>query len=415
MRTRRNMMRTLLADLFFFAMLHSLFSVGTYIIYQDLYCGAWGLLFALPFALMTLARQYIPSAHTHAHGNYLFGILVPLPALLVFLLPLPTAGRVLALFAMAVCIVYSVLVRLYGPDKLSLLEPGQVTVCLIVNALLSFSAGFVGMSRAALFTDIWTALLLVFQLIYHHSNRVDLALDVLGDTKESRAKKVLKFNNGALLVFLLPVVGLLAFLAVGSFKRLDSFVMWGMGSALGRFLMRVQSIARPDMKPPPPTEPIAVPGVSAGVPPHGVWMQWLRNFYQIALWVLIVAAAVFLAAAALYALYRLYRRFGVVEGLDEESGDEQESLLPELEPEDLPNFLRSLRHVPTFGKSERDRVRRRYYQRIQRHIQRGVPIRHADTPREIAEKITPIDTEAQALTAEYMTARYSREEAATEA
>ena len=393
---RRVLLRALLADLFFFANLHSFLSVAVYIAFQDLRYSFLALLLAIPFALTVLVRL-------RTRNIFLFSALTVVAAGLVLVLPAERIARIIFLIAGFAMVVYAFFIRLRGSMGL---EWGSVALWIVLNMILVFNAGFMEMQPATTLTGLWVAVMFICHLVYVQTLQTDLALDVLADTLQTRRRRIEDFNNKIMGAFLVPA-GLLLF-GVGFVptQLMDKLLARGLGGALMGFFKWLSSLRLPKQE---DTGPAASspPGDDAGellireVP-------WLQTLYNVAIWLILTLVVLAFLALILYALYRLYRRFYDTRGLAD--GDERESLLPELQIMDLPGFFRRLRRGPVFGKSERQQIRKQYYRKIQRHIRKGIVVRRTDTPWEIADKLSAVDGEVSALTARYNQARYSREE-----
>ena len=398
MQKRRALLRILLADLFFFAILHSILSVILYIDHHDSRPAVWALLLVLPLSLMILVRL-------RAKNIFVFFLLLALPVVLTSVLPIAVGMKVYMLIGVGACALYCVVVRLRGSMALDF---GMVGFWLIFNMLQVQLAGFAGMQEASLFAGYWAVVMILCHLIYVQTLRADAALEVLQNSIQSRIQSVLQFNNRILAAFLVPLALVLGFIGLVPTKILDNFLLQRIGSVvLGffRWLKSLEHLFR--RKSPSEPEVSEIPPVVDSGELTLRDVEWIRMLYQGIIW--LISALVILAVVLLvvYALYRLYRQFYNSKPLN---GDERESLLPDLRLEDLPGFLRSLRRGPHFGRSERQQIRRQYYRKVQRLIRKGAQVRATDTAWEIAGKVGAQDGDIPALTAAYNTARYSRED-----
>jgi hypothetical protein len=395
MTRRRVLIRTLLADLFFFALLDCVLIAVLQFVYRDRAIAALTFALLVPILAMSVTRYYISNFFLFV-GIHLVLLCFPL------LLGLDFLAQVLFCLFLLACAIYSVVVRLRGDWRINTV---MALVCAATAAAIGFVLDFFGRGGVADFLALWAFVMLFCYILHTQTAQVDSSLDVLSGSAKQPIGTMLRFNNILIAVFLLPVLvaGLLSPLF-----PLDRLLggLWGMLSILlRRFFAFISGFFTGEEILFDESTQEQSGNMLDGVmldssTQRPAWVETLEEIFRTALIVAIGIGAVLLV---LYAAYRLYKRFYASRSTD---GDVREYIGPEIDRDRLQDLWRGVRsRLPVFGRSEEEKIRRQYFRRVRRHIRKGVAVAKADTTGQIEGKIRPSE-DITALTEQYDRARY---------
>jgi hypothetical protein len=395
MTRRRVLIRTLLADLFFFALLDCVLTAVLQFIYQDRALAALTFALLLPVLAMSVTRHFISN----------FFLFIGIHLLLLFsplLLRLDLLAQILFCLFLLACAVYSVAVRLRGDWRINTV---MALVCASAAAAIGFVLDFFGRGGAADFLAVWAFVMLLCYILHTQTAQVDSSLDVLSGSAKQPIGTMLRFNNILIAVFLIPVLaaGLLSplfpldRLLGGVWMVLSRFLRWIFALIGGLFTGEEVLLEESTQEQSGNMLDGVILDSSAQRP---AWIEMLEEIFRTILIIAIAAGAVLLV---IYAVYRLYKRFYASRSTD---GDVREYIGPEMDRDRLQDLWRGFRsRLPSFGRSEEEKIRRQYFRRVRRHIRKGVAVEKADTTGQIEGKIRPSEDIA-ALTEQYNHARY---------
>jgi hypothetical protein len=395
MTRHRVLIRTLLADLFFFALLDCVLIAILQFVYRDRGLAALTFALALPLLAMSVTRHYISNFFLFL-GVHLLLLFFPL------LLGFPLLVRVLFCLFLLACMIYSVVVRLRGDWRISTV---MALVCAATAAAIGFVLDFFERGGVADFLAAWAFVMLLCYILHTQTAQVDSSLDVLSGSAKQPIGTMLRFNNILIAVFLVPVIaaGLLSplfplnRLLGGLWVVLSGFLRWFFALIGGLFPGEEVLLEESAQEQSSNMLDEMSLGFTAERP---AWVEMLEEIFRTILIVAIAAGAVLLI---IYAVYRLYKRFYASRSTD---GDVREYIGPEMDRDRLQDLWRGFRsRLPGFGRSEEEKIRRQYFRRVRRHIRKGVAVGKADTTGQIEGKIRPSEDIA-ALTEQYNRARY---------
>jgi hypothetical protein len=318
------------------------------------------------------------------------------------LLPFSVAWRAVLFPFMLISAAYSILIRLTNGWRA---EASAVYVCVGADVILMFVADYFKFQAVNGILSFWAFVAVLAHLAYTQTLRVDRTLDILSAKARQPVGTILRFNNIIIILFL-ALAGAAAMLSgIVPLQRVGTLVI-GLVLWVIRQIARLINMLLPDSSSPPAeAPPNASPAAELMPMERGETSQFWHMLEQIFLYlinILLVAAVLFGIG---YLIYRFYRKFHITR---REDGDLREYLGPEPIFENISASLRSFfDHLPFSRKSDRERVRREYYQTIKKHIRRGVPVQASDTTGQIQEKLLSAEDIAE-LTGRYDRARYSR-------
>lgn len=393
MTRRRVFLRAQLADLAVYVFLCACAGSVLFLLFREEWLFYAPAALLAPLLLMTLVRRKVGSFVLFMLCHILLG-LSPLA------LPMHT---VIIVFSMAVTVIgaiYSTAVRVRGEKGL---DRGFALVAVLILAGVSIFLNYVGYPKLTGLLAVYAFVILLGYLICSQTFQVDYTLDILSKAANQPRKTMLRFNNGILVAFLIPV-GVAAL--ISPFLPLDRVVL-AVGEVLRRFLRWLFTyIAAFFSGEAPVPEEAPLPDQSTDAfwaTPPAETPYWLEVLEAIVYYVLNAAVLVGAIALVVYVIYRLYKRFHSTVTAD---GDVREYIGPQLTREKLESRWRRFRdRLPSFGRDDRERVRRVYFRKVRAQIRKGVDVQAADTTGEIRQKLAPSE-EFNTLTGQYNAARY---------
>lgn len=450
---RRTFIRTIIIELIFFAILHSLVSTLSYALFADLTPALLTFLLLIPYFGMYLVRGakniavflgahialtawplFLPAIWTpggsgipgisgasvmsgaaeglfNADGLRLFATLPGAPLSYMLngvpmqnIAPLRICWFIFLIFAA----IRSIRARLKGPEHY---ETGYLIFCIALLTALSLISGYFEMRAVTAVNAIWAFMMITGYLVYNQTIRIDESLGILQFSGKQPVNAIIRFNNAILAVFLIPVVlfaimspwlpldriaGLIGMVLIAVLRVVFRFVGWFMS------LFESESAEVPPDEIPP--EPDSGPFM-ADTQETPAWLALIQAIINVLLQILIVAL---IAGALAYGAYRFYKKFVATRGKgggEAIAGDTSEYIGPKLAAKPIAEALNSLlrRLSP---RSESERIRRLYFKKVRWHIRHGAEIQRADTAGQIAAKLRPAEN-IDELTAQYERARYS--------
>ncbi|MCL2057251.1 MAG: hypothetical protein FWH02_08560 [Oscillospiraceae bacterium] len=399
MTQRRVFIRSLLGDIFFFGLAHSLICIGRYLPGGERITAISVLSLAVPFFLMVVSRRVVKSFILFAAVHI---ALVTLPLWLPIFLPLSMAERSLLLIALVAFLIYSFIVRLKGA---LVLETGTAMFgagALIITDVLLARLG--NRELAALHLS-WAFVFLLGNLLHDQILSVDSSMDILSGAAHQPIPSILRFNNALIAVFAVFVGGaayLSGFMPLGRIlgtagNILLEGLVWLLRLIPGREY--APEFEGPGPASAPPVQ--APPEFPDDVREPPAWLMLLGEIFYYAV---ITAIAAGFLLLLLYSIFRLYRRFHTTRTQD---GDVREYIGPVPEARQIFGFIKKIR-LRVYD-AEQNRVRRRYARKVRRNIRKGVQVALSDTTGEIYAKLPKQDGMAE-LTREYNFVRYGRAE-----
>lgn len=400
MTKRRAYIGILLSDIFVFALLNSVIASAFYLFFQEKQAPYLTLVLAIPFFLMRFVRRNV--------NNFLVFLLSHI--VLIFFplfLPVHHLASLFAFLAMLIAGIYSTYVRIKGRW---LIEKDVVIFAIALIAVIYGVLEYFSLSGVAALLTAWAFVIILCYIIQSQIYQLDFTLSLLSDTAGQPLPTILRFNNGILAAFLLPVI-LVA--AVSLFKPLDQLLrLIGRGIYLAiRWFYSVLSALFMGDEPPPMEEVLPqdspMQNPMEGLPPPTKAPRWLEILDTILYYLIHIILIAGLIALIVFLIYRLYKRFHAPMPEDD---DIREDIDREVTRESIQDSLRNFwNRLPFFGRDQRAKIRRAYFRKVRQYIRKGVGIQKTDTTGEIKEKIKP-DEDIALLTEQYNKARYGREE-----
>jgi hypothetical protein len=304
-----------------------------------------------------------------------------------------------------ISMIYSVVVRIRG-DWCP--EFPVTAFFVVVNAVAALVLGYFNIHQPAGVLFFWVFIMIAAMLVCRQTVAVDASLALLADTARQPVGTTLRYSNLVLAAFMLPVglIGLLsAFLPLDMLGRFLVEGVLALLRGIARFIAWVMSLfgRAPAAESAPPSEQTAQsPDMSALGPPGETpaWLEILEQVFIVLALAVVAALLIFGAARGLRTLYTHLNR------KKQWDGEQREYIGPEIRFESIwGKISRARRRLPAFGESEEERVRRRYYKKIRRHIRRGIEVRPADTAGDIERRLREKE-DVGALTGLYNRARY---------
>ena len=350
-------------------------------------------LLAVPFYLLMLFRRLF--------GSFVsFAVLHALTLASVYLWPVGFYMKIVCAGFMLVSVVYSV------ADRTSRESGGISPAFLVFIAAVSIAAGRVASSlsidlpAAYLMFNASAAALCYF--MRRHIMDVAFSLEAISLTSSQPVKTIKRFNNAAIVVFLV----LASVAAAFSGFIPTAAVLTGLGDLLLKLLRFLFSFARerePILETPIQQSPVAAdPGYGMLPPPNDPFILWviLEKIFMF-----LTAAAVIagIVAGVAYLCYKLYKNFYANA---EEQSDVKEFIPPEASYEKIAAGLFGF--VPAFGVPSQ-RVRRLFYKKVKRYIKNGLIVKKNQTARDIAAEIKKREN-IDELAVMYEKARYRGED-----
>ncbi|MDR1531852.1 MAG: hypothetical protein LBS62_06665 [Clostridiales bacterium] len=376
-----------------FALLYSIAAVPAYALMPEASTAWYLLLLAVPFFITQALRNAVKVL-------VLFILLHAGLVVIVFFAARGIFPKILATAFMVIVVGYSFGTRLKGgvPD----FDAAMVVVGVVVITVAHIIAARMGYEPLPALLSAAAATMAACFLLYSHMTSLDYSIEVITLTSVQPVREIISMNNKSIAVFTLLVISAGA---AARLVNLDSLVgAVGVGLlALLRFLFsllpqRAQETAAPEPMAPPVPESMAPLMPLDDSEPALIWVI-LETIFRYAA---IIVLAALVIGLIIFACVRIYRRF-YQRGTSE--GDIKEFVAPEfLKIEALAvNLLRLLpRSAPS------NKVRRRFYKKVRRHMAGGIAIANTDAPWEMRQKILAGAKEDIAtLTEEYERERYA--------
>lgn len=387
--------RTLLADLFVFAVLHSLLSFFCFFLIGGFRPFLTAVVMLAPFLGMTVVRLKVNNLAAFLGLHFLlcfFPIWIqvePATASLMFL-------------ALLIAAMHSMIMRLRGgwwPER------GVTFIAVGLNTSLALLVEYLGIPAPGRVLAFWSFAMIAVHLVCSQTSRVDSSLEILAGAARQPVQVTMRFNNFILGIFMLPVLAagvIAALLPLDEAGRmLVSFIL-SIYRWLNDLFMRLLAWLGGPAAEEPGTA--VRPDLSGLLPQAREAPTWLKIVEQLFIWLIWAVIIGAVAYAAIRGLYSLYKQF-YAERAGE--GEMREYIGPSLEPEDLRKAFHGFRNrLPSFGRSEEERIRRKYYRKVRRHIRKGVEVHPADTTGEIADRLRERE-DVDELTGKYDRARYN--------
>ena len=426
---RRTFIRTIIVEAIFFGILHALISILIYAFFADLWPVIFTTVLLVPYFCMYKARRaesiliflgahilliiwplFLPVIWTPRAEIFAQLPNAPLSSMLAgiprqSIAPLRIGWFVILLLSA----IRSVSLRLRGPQRY---DSGYLLFCVGFLTALSLIAGYFGMTAIVTLNALWAFYMIAGYLIYSQSARIDESLEILSVAGKKPVTAIIRFNNNILAVFLIPVA---LFALVSPWLPLERVTRLLGESALAalrglfKLIDWIMSLFRKEQQPiaeeTPPMEQ-GMGGFMGEAAETPAWLALLDAIIRALMQILLVAG---IAAALAYAAYRFYRRFLATRGSSEkniEDDDTSEYIGPKLAARPVAEAIAGL--LRRLGpKTEKEKIRRAYFKKVRRHIQRGAAVRQSDTAGEIAVIIRPLE-DIDDLTSLYEGARYGK-------
>lgn len=188
--------RTLLADLFVFAVLHSLLSFFCFFLIGGFRPFLTAVVMLAPFLGMTVVRLKVNNLAAFLGLHFLlcfFPIWIqvePATASLMFL-------------ALLIAAMHSMIMRLRGgwwPER------GVTFIAVGLNTSLALLVEYLGIPAPGRVLAFWSFAMIAVHLVCSQTSRVDSSLEILAGAARQPVQVTMRFNNFILGIFMLPVL-----------------------------------------------------------------------------------------------------------------------------------------------------------------------------------------------------------------